>query len=193
MRSLVALAAFLALAACSGEAHQAASVSPEQRSALVLQPEDVTHMRRSGAGPPRRSGENPVGDGGRAWHVGFRSLEREITGVFIVEAEAEVFDDALKARRAFGRLLLTGDEREPFLTGLPATRFGVPGIGDIARGWTADFDPLTVAAIAWRSGNVVAWVALQGPDPKEAAYTALSLARKQQKRIEQAASRASLD
>jgi hypothetical protein len=187
MRSLLTLGAVLVAAGCAS-ADAPTTIPPDRLPDVVLQADDVPGFRRSDARRPRISP-----DPGRpvtrrdAWRVGFRSRETVIEGVFLIEAEVEALADDTAADRAFRRLIRKVDAHD-LLTGLPTTRVAAPTVGAEARAWAADFDPMTVASVAWRSGNVVAWIALQGPDRDEAVRTAIELAKKQDARIEAARS-----
>jgi hypothetical protein len=187
VRALFVLSVVLLASGCA-RTDAPTNVPPDRLPDVVLQAEDVPGFTRSDAGPPRVSP-----DPGRpmatrdAWRVGFRSEKAVIEGVFMIETEAESLADETAAQRAFHRLIGKVDAHD-LLTGLPTRRVAAPTIGAETRAWTADFEPMTVASVAWRRGNVVSWIALQGPDRNEAVRTAIELAKKQDARIEAAQS-----
>jgi hypothetical protein len=98
---------------------------------------------------------------------------------------SDAFPDYTAAHRAFRRLIGKVDAHD-LLTGLPTTRVPAPPIGVEARAWTAHLEPMTVASVVWRSGNVLSWIALHGPDRNEAMQTVIELAKRQDARIEAA-------
>ncbi len=185
MRTLLVISAVFLASGC-GRADAPATVPPDRLSDVVLQAEDVPGLRRSDAGPPRVSPDPGRPTATRAaWRVGFRSTKAVIEGVFIVEAEAEALADDAAAQRALDRLIGKADARD-LLTGLPTTRPAVATIGAESRAWTADLEPMTVASVAWRRGNVVSWIAVQAPNRDEAVRTVIELAKKQDARIDAA-------
>jgi hypothetical protein len=186
MRALLLTLVAVVLAGGCARAEAPTTVSPDRLRDVVLQAEDVPGFRRSDGGPPRVSPDpgRPVGTRD-AWRVGFRSRTTVIEGVFLIEAEAEAFPDYTAAHRAFRRLIGKVDAHD-LLTGLPTTRVPAPPIGVEARAWTAHLEPMTVASVVWRSGNVLSWIALHGPDRNEAMQTVIELAKRQDARIEAA-------
>ena len=184
-------------AGCGNDQSREAEFNRNEVRSLVLAPADLGHGYTygddsfcGGFSPEEMSEEftsfvretNPEGCGMELYYA-FRSAKP--TGpARVVKSGAVVVDRADEARHA---LKLRKDLIQ-FVTGESPRGFGEAGdFGHDAATFTnGGFDVPPGAGLVWRNGNMVAVVFAGGPglDRAQAAHAAMSLARKQQDRID---------
>lgn len=184
----------LALTACGGSDD---GISLERLPRLVLQPADLPAFVRfdEGSQAPRDVVPGPRSDPSRFGHEGgwkarFRRPGSAATkGPLVVESRADLFGGSGGARKD-----LTAYEeqfRAQSGSGAGARLLDAPSLGDGATAVTFRQGAGTTAvrffAVGWRRGSVTASVTVEGFEGKVALREALSLARKQDRRIARAA------
>jgi len=184
-----ALAIFLA-AALAGCGSSGATIPIESLHKLVLRSQDVGRPFQLFAGgkqghldnqPPRNDPERYGREGG--WIARFqRPGSTKTRGPLVVESRADLFKDAGGAKtdlRAYRELFASPDLSQ-------RRAIKVPQIGDEAIGQTfvqPATKPLRFYRIAWRYRNATASVTVEGFDGHVSAADAITLARKQQRRL----------
>ena len=118
-----------------------------------------------------------------------RAGSEETAGPIVVESRVDIFESASGAGKDLDAYR---DEIETLLADAPgAERVDDPELGDDALAITRTQDtalPVVFYNVIWREGNVTASLIAQGFQGKFSFDEALELARKQQRRIEEAAS-----
>jgi hypothetical protein len=195
VRRLWFLPIALLLAGCTGGG--GAAIERGDLKALVLQPADLPGFERFSEGVQGRA-EQPggvTGDPGRfgrveGWQARYRRAGTARTsGPLVVESRADLFESsggaeddlagleqdakAQRETRVLAQEPKLGDDGFAATILQPA---GVPG----ARG-------VRFYLVAWRQGNITASVFVNGFEGRLGLEGALALARKQQRRIERAA------
>ena len=188
-RIAVILLLLLALGACEG----ADEVAPGELRSMVLQPSDL------GAGflqfdfgrqdfldyhkGPRRDPERFGRQDG--WKARYRKEDsKATTGPLVVESRVDLFGDDEGAARDIEAYKAEFDTASG---DSPAHLVSVPSIGDTVFAMTVTHGrgkrTVRYFQIAWREGNVTAFVDVSGFDDGLSLADALRLARRQQRRI----------
>lgn len=195
MRQVVLLLLSVALAGCSLGGDDGGSIEASQLRNLVLQPADVARVfilfdqgRQVTADSPggRRSDTERFGRQ-VGWKARYRRTGTRTTcGPLVIESRADLFESRSGAE----------DELEAALDDLAESELGwrevdAPALGDESFASThvegAGGGGVRFFVVAWREDNVAASVFVNGFDGKIAVGDAVALARKQARRISQAA------
>ena len=191
MRAIAFLIAVVLLAGCSlGDDDEGGSVEPGQFQKLVLQPADVPRVfvrfdeGRQGSvdQPGERADMTRFGRKG-GWKARYRRPGTTATvGPLVIASKADVFGSADGANDEYEEL--QRDFREGELKWLPAD---APKLGDdtFALSLVQGTGQVRIRffLVAWREGNVVASLEVNGFVGKVDGEDAVALARKQARRI----------
>ncbi len=197
MRRLLLLALFaLGVAACGSSGPK---IQETALSRLVLAQGDVRPLVQFDAGPqvrldniagPRKDPQRFGREGG--WKARFRRAGSASTaGPLVVESRADLFSAVSGAKRDLKAY--EEDFREQAARAPTTSRFlQPPRLGDEAVAMTIRQPGIGLASqrffrIAWREQNATASLLVQGFDGKIGFADALSLARRQERRIQTAA------
>jgi hypothetical protein len=190
MRRLVA-ATVLVLAGC-GLGDQSASIERRQLGGLVLQPGDLpsaftrfdggrqlaADSRGGRRTNPRRFGRV------EGWKARYRRRGAVMaSGPLVIESWADLFDSAEGAEEEFEAARADlGDDHPDWKP------IDEPGLGDESFAATHVGGAVRYYRVFWRLGNVTAAVNMNGFEGTLALAEVLALARKQEERIDEAAS-----
>ena len=196
MRRAFALALAITLvsaASCGGDDGE--KIAPERLARIVLQPADVGRafdqfdegkLVRADMHPGPRADDTRFGHQG-GWKARYkRAGSATARGPLVVESRADVFEDAGGAKKDLAAYRAEFESEAATLGG--ATRLvEVPQVGEqtVARtlGQGTGSFAVRFYTVAWRYRNATASVLVQGFHGKIALRDALSLARKQQRRL----------
>jgi hypothetical protein len=189
-RASALLATTAVLAGCMGDAEPAVTVGEGPR--LVLQPADLPSPpwtrfdvgRQGIADAPGGSRSDSARFGRQGgWKARYRRPgSSTTTGPLVIESRADVFESADGARADLDAI---EDDLGQTLAG--AQRLDDPDLGDEAIAATAIDGTVRHYLVAWREGNVSAWILVNGFRRGIRWEEALEISRKQQKRIAAAA------
>ncbi|MGH3005118.1 MAG: hypothetical protein ACRDOS_04330 [Gaiellaceae bacterium] len=194
VRALALPLAALTLAACSGGGSDEEAVELDELPRVVLQPEDVPatmivfdegRLARADMGPGERADPTRFGREG-GWKARYRvpGGGTEPSGPLVVESRVDLFAATDGAEQDFELL-------EQEIEAGPGERLDPPGIGEasasvLQRQQAVPSDAVSYT-ITWRQANVTAAVTVQGFENSLELEDALTLARKQERRIARAA------
>ena len=180
-RTAALLVLLLALAGCSfGGASP--TVETRELQATVLQQEDLPDVFVSFDEGPLQQADSPRGQNG--WKARYRRAgSPATTGPLVIESRVDRVADAEAAERVLAevaRRLRAGgaDDVEAEAVGEEAFAF---------RQREEAVNPVELFTIAWREANVVASITISGFAGKVTVDDALELARKQERRVADAA------
>jgi hypothetical protein len=194
VRRTALLLIVLALAGCSGEDEAGSDVSAADGQKLVLAEEDVGRpfimfdqgeQRRTDMAPPRDNPARFHRQGG--WKSRFqRGGGVRTTGPLVIESRADLFETNGDANDDFELYTEALDEIAEGAGG--TTVEPAPGLGEESHAisFRQGLPPSAVRhyAIAWRQGNVTAYITANGFDRRLTLSQVVALARKQEARIE---------
>lgn len=194
MRRLALLLTVCALTGCSGDEGNGSDVSVADGTKLVLAEADVGRpflqfdegeQRRTDMAPPRDNPDRFHRQGG--WKSRFqRPGTVETQGPLVIESRADLFESAGGANDDFELYEEWLDELAEGARGSQVETAPVVGEESHAITFRQGAPPSAVRyySIAWRQGNVTAYVAINGFDRRLTVSHMVDLARKQEARIE---------
>jgi hypothetical protein len=194
VRRTALLLIVLALAGCSGEDEAGSDVSIADGQKLVLAEEDVGRpfimfdqgeQRRTDMAPPRDNPARFHRQGG--WKSRFqRGGTVRTTGPLVIESRADLFETNGDANDDFDLYKEALDEIAEGAAGTKVEPAPELGEESYAVTFRQGLPPSAVRhyALAWRQGNVTAYVTANGFDGKLTLPQVVDLAQKQEARIE---------
>lgn len=194
MRRAALALTLLALTGCSGDDESGSGLPATVGPKLVLAEEDVSRpfikfdegeQRRTDMAPPRDDPDRFHREGG--WKSRFqRGGGVRTEGPIVIESRADLFADAGGANEDFDLYKEALDELAFGAAGNQVEP--APDLGEESHAVTfrQGVPPSAVRyyAVAWRQGNVTAYVTANGFDRRMTLSHVLDLARKQEARIE---------
>jgi hypothetical protein len=189
MRRLALLALAFALAASGCMGGDGSAYEPGDLERMVVQPDDLPKMwirfdegRQVSADQPTGERSDPARFGRlEGWKARYRRPGSPRTkGPLVIESRADVFEGEDGAR----------DDFEAYREELAASGTSVEdesGLGDDAIVSTLVQGDVRFYLVLWRDGNAVAAINVNGFERRLRRRDAVDLARKQQRRIENAA------
>jgi hypothetical protein len=193
MRALPVLGVVLLLAGCSltgDDGGGGAQVTEDELENTVLQPADVGPSFIVFDEGPQRNADQPAGRSaldrfGRTggWKARYRRPgTMRTTGPLVIVSLVDSFDSDDGAAEELAAVGADLDDGEP-----PWQEVSAPELGDEALARTLQQSGVSFFRVAWREGNVVASVEVNGFTGKVSAEDAAALARKQAQRVSEAA------
>lgn len=191
MHRLAVLTLVFVAAGCSLVGDDGATLEPGELKELVLQPDDLPPVfsrfdegRQISADSPGGSRTDPARFGRtEGWKARYRRIGSSKTpGPLVIESRADLFESADGA----------GDELDAARQDLTAGELGwqpidEPGLGDESFAATLGQAGLRFYEVFWRDANASASVRVEGFEGRIPLADVLELARKQERRISDAA------